>query len=382
MPLGPCSSPACDCGARSQQTAARRRDRRPGDRQPACAVDRRLRRSGARARSGPTRFVDRSGGALDASIADGRVLQLPGAEFGAYRWGYTVDQPLPGLTEQPVVTRDLLPLGSPAAMDLLYALDDRIQTGVLEPDALGPIARLLGVDTVWLTNDQAFDRFRTARPEVVRDLVLDAGDFARSDRLRRTVPQSSRRAVHRRAGGRRSARRAAGRTGRTRTPRPAGLDRAWFAGRTARLRERRRAGGRSRGRSDRRIVRGSLQRFRHGRGRRHVVGRRPGHRPGRDRLEPVARPPLAQLSGHHRAHRTRRSTARPARRGLERRPPAGVRHRLDRVDERRPAERSGRRHGDLVRGAVRLPAGAPPGDGDRRRPRHRLDGRRARRPAR
>ena len=116
--------------------------------------------------------------ALDSSIGDGRVLQLPGAEFGAYRWGYTVDQPLPGLTEQPVVTRDLLPLGSAAAMDLLYALDDRIQNGVLEPDALGPIARLLGVDTVWLTNDHAFDRFRTARPEVVRDLVLDAGEFA------------------------------------------------------------------------------------------------------------------------------------------------------------------------------------------------------------
>ena len=27
-------------------------------------------------------------------------MQLPGAEFGAYRWGYTVDPPLPGLTEQ------------------------------------------------------------------------------------------------------------------------------------------------------------------------------------------------------------------------------------------------------------------------------------------
>jgi len=45
--------------------------------------------------------------ALDASGTDGRVLQLPGAEFGAFRWGYTVDQPLPGLTEKPLVTRDL-----------------------------------------------------------------------------------------------------------------------------------------------------------------------------------------------------------------------------------------------------------------------------------
>ena len=56
-----------------------------------------------------------------------RVMQLPGAEFGAFRWGYTVDPPLPGLTERPFVSRDLLPLGSTPAMDLLYALDDRFQ---------------------------------------------------------------------------------------------------------------------------------------------------------------------------------------------------------------------------------------------------------------
>lgn len=119
--------------------------------------------------------------AWTAAVADldsttGRVLMVPGVEFGAYRWGYTVDQPLPGLTDVPVVTRDLLPLGSPAAMDLLYALDDRIQDGVLEPASVAPVARLLGVDTVWLTNDVAYDRFRTARPEVVRDLVAGSGD--------------------------------------------------------------------------------------------------------------------------------------------------------------------------------------------------------------
>lgn len=111
---------------------------------------------------------------LDASGDAGRVLQLPGSEFGAYRWGYTVDQPLPGLTDKPLVTRDLLPLGSGPAMDLLFALDDRIQDGVLEPSSVAPIARLLGVDTIWLTNDLAFERFRTARPEIVRDRVVDA----------------------------------------------------------------------------------------------------------------------------------------------------------------------------------------------------------------
>jgi arabinofuranan 3-O-arabinosyltransferase len=115
--------------------------------------------------------------ALDASGTDGRVLQLPGAEFGAFRWGYTVDQPLPGLTEKPLVTRDLLPLGSPGAMDLLYALDDRYQSGTAEPGALAPIARWLGVDTVWVANDLAYDRFRTARPEVVGAAVAASPGF-------------------------------------------------------------------------------------------------------------------------------------------------------------------------------------------------------------
>ncbi len=112
--------------------------------------------------------------ALDRTDPGARVLQLPGAEFGAFRWGYTVDPPVVGLSEKPLVTRDLLPLGSAGAMDLLYALDDRFQEGTIEADAVAPVARLLGSDTLWLSNDAAFERFRTARPELVDALL--AGD--------------------------------------------------------------------------------------------------------------------------------------------------------------------------------------------------------------
>ena len=35
---------------------------------------------------------------------------------------------------------------------------------------IAPVARLLGADTIWLTGDAAFDRFRTPRPELVADL--------------------------------------------------------------------------------------------------------------------------------------------------------------------------------------------------------------------
>jgi arabinofuranan 3-O-arabinosyltransferase len=114
-------------------------------------------------------------GHLDGS-AGYRVLQLPGAEFGAFTWGYTVDPPLPGLSDRPFASRDLLPLGSPAAMDLLFALDDRFQTGSVEIDAVAPIARLFGADTVWLPGDAAFDRFRTPRPELTSELFAAGGD--------------------------------------------------------------------------------------------------------------------------------------------------------------------------------------------------------------
>ena len=112
--------------------------------------------------------------ALDASGDTSAVLVLPGQEFGAFTWGYTVDPPLASLTRRPVLTRDLLPLGSAATMDLLYALDDRLQDGTVEPAMIAPVARLLGAGTIWLAQDQDPARFRTMRPVELRRLV-DAG---------------------------------------------------------------------------------------------------------------------------------------------------------------------------------------------------------------
>ena len=114
--------------------------------------------------------------ALDELPAGYRVMHLPGAEFGAFTWGYTVDPPLPALSDRPLVTRDLLPLGSPAAMDLLDALDDRFQVGSAELSAVAPIARLFGVDTIWLPGDAAFDRFRTPRPEPTAEQFAAGSD--------------------------------------------------------------------------------------------------------------------------------------------------------------------------------------------------------------
>ena len=128
----------------------------------------------------PAAWTD-AAAALDEGPAGFRVLQLPGAEFGAFDWGYTVDQPLVALTDRPVVTRDLLPLGATPAMDLLYALDDRIQEGSLEPDAVAPVSRLFGVDRIWLAGDLDALRFRTPLPAVVDGLLTSGGADGLSD---------------------------------------------------------------------------------------------------------------------------------------------------------------------------------------------------------
>ena len=256
----------------------------------------------------------------------GRVLQLPGQEFGAFRWGYTVDPPLPGLTDRPLVTRDLLPLGSAAAMDLLYALDDRFQTGTVDPAAIAPVARLLGADTIWVTGDAAFDRFRTARPEVVDDLFA-AGVPGIGDRcLRRAGRQRARRPDGRRAVAVRSPH-------RTARSRPSRWCPSPIAGRGAgqgRRRARRRQRGRARRRRRRRAARRPRARALHGLARRtdELRGRR------RRRASEV----IVTDTNRERAHHWRSSQdvvgftedgdpahARRAGRGRRRRAAAGVR---------------------------------------------------------
>ena len=114
---------------------------------------------------------------LDRAYDDGSrgsVLIVPGIESHAFRWGYTVDPILPGLTRKPMITRDWLPLGSAPLMDLLYALDDSFQNGTATPEAVAPIARLLGADTVMVVNSFQYERFATIEPERAASVINDA----------------------------------------------------------------------------------------------------------------------------------------------------------------------------------------------------------------
>jgi hypothetical protein len=104
--------------------------------------------------------------ALDAGSNDTRVLEIPGSNFAAYRWGNAVEPITPGLMDRPYLAREVLPYGTPASVNLLDALDRRIQQGTLEPASLAPMARLLGVGTVVVRSDLQYERYGTPPPRL------------------------------------------------------------------------------------------------------------------------------------------------------------------------------------------------------------------------
>jgi arabinofuranan 3-O-arabinosyltransferase len=123
--------------------------------------------------------------ALDAGDHDTRVLAVPGSSFAAYRWGTTVDPITPGLIDRPFLAREVLPSGTPPSVNLLTALDRRMQLGTFEPSSLPAVARLLGVGTVALRADlEQSGRFDTAPPGPLwRALRSDEAGLARPERF-------------------------------------------------------------------------------------------------------------------------------------------------------------------------------------------------------
>jgi arabinofuranan 3-O-arabinosyltransferase len=112
-------------------------------------------------------YESQAGAALTRGGDTTRALAIPGSNFAAYRWGNTVDPVMPGLTNRPLITREVLPNGSVASVNFLDALDHRIQEGTFEPASLAPVARLLDAGTVVLQSDLQYERFDTPRPRVL-----------------------------------------------------------------------------------------------------------------------------------------------------------------------------------------------------------------------
>jgi hypothetical protein len=103
----------------------------------------------------------------------GRVLGIPGEDFAYYRWGVTGDPVWPGLIKRPYVSRQVVPQGEPASVDLLQALDQSIQDGVFVPSTLVPIARLMSASDILFQGNEQYERFNTARPQPLWLTLID-----------------------------------------------------------------------------------------------------------------------------------------------------------------------------------------------------------------
>ncbi len=114
---------------------------------------------------------------LDRGNSDTRVLEVPGSDFAAYRWGHSGDPVLPGLIDRDHVARELIPQGSPASAEIIVALDREFQENRFDPDGLAPLARLLGVGEVVVRSDLQYERYRTPRPSDLWAQLVDAPGF-------------------------------------------------------------------------------------------------------------------------------------------------------------------------------------------------------------
>jgi arabinofuranan 3-O-arabinosyltransferase len=111
---------------------------------------------------------------LDATDDGTRVLEVPGADFASYRWGTTVDPVTPGLTDRPIVARELVPMGSAAAWNLLKAFDGRLQANIAEPATVAPIARVMRAGQILVRSDLQYEHYDSPRPGDLWQFMLGA----------------------------------------------------------------------------------------------------------------------------------------------------------------------------------------------------------------
>jgi hypothetical protein len=101
-----------------------------------------------------------------------RVYSMPGNNFAAYRFGDSIDPLWPALLDRPYVVHEQFIQGSLPSANLLYALDNPLQQGTQDWNALAPMLRLMSVGNVIVEYDQEYERYNAPRPQLLEhDLV-------------------------------------------------------------------------------------------------------------------------------------------------------------------------------------------------------------------
>ncbi len=159
------------------------RPRRP---QPAAAVAARPGPAEPQSARGDPGLLGRQAGAhLDATDDGTRVLELPGSDFTSYRWGTTIDPVTPGLTDRPIVARELVPQGSAAAWNLLKAFDGRLQAHIAEAGRASPRSlALMRAGQILVRSDLEYEHYDTPRPRDLWRFLLGAPGLGEPVRVR------------------------------------------------------------------------------------------------------------------------------------------------------------------------------------------------------
>lgn len=115
----------------------------------------------------PPDYTRAAASALDKAHPGTRLYALPGNNFGAQRWGDTIDTVYPGLMTRPFATHEQQIMGSLPTADVLEAVDGPLQNGTMNWDAMAPMASLLSAGDVLVQYDQAYERYDTPDPQTV-----------------------------------------------------------------------------------------------------------------------------------------------------------------------------------------------------------------------
>jgi len=115
----------------------------------------------------PPDYTRAAAAALNGAHPGTRLYGLPGNNFGAQRWGDTIDTVYPGLMTRPFTTHEQQIMGSLPTADVLEAVDGPLQNGIMDWNTLAPMASLMDAGDVLVQYDQAYERYDTPNPQTV-----------------------------------------------------------------------------------------------------------------------------------------------------------------------------------------------------------------------
>ncbi|MBB5869825.1 arabinofuranan 3-O-arabinosyltransferase [Allocatelliglobosispora scoriae] len=111
-----------------------------------------------------------AGAWLDQHLDKDRVLIIPGARFGDYRWGSTGDEVIQTMTRGRWGVRNVIPLAPPGTIRLLDSIETALATGT-GSDGLADLLARSGVRYLLVRADSDYGKGGGVAPMIVRDAL-------------------------------------------------------------------------------------------------------------------------------------------------------------------------------------------------------------------